>query len=77
MQDETTNNINDVTLPTLENLCQRCEGRGWFDEGDHVRRRCRWCEGAGYEPTEFGERVLALMRHNFGPMLQDAQEFRR
>jgi hypothetical protein len=63
----------DVIIPILEVPCGKCGGSGRYDEGDHVRRRCPWCEGAGFEPTEFGERILALMRHNFRPMLQDAQ----
>jgi hypothetical protein len=31
------------------------------------------CDGAGYEPTVFGEKVLALMRHNFKLMLRNVE----
>jgi DnaJ-class molecular chaperone len=60
-----------VRRPTLEEPCQKCEGSGLFTECRR-QRRCDWCQGAGFIPTEFGERVLDLMRHNFRPMLQDA-----
>lgn len=50
-------------LPELETLCECCRGRGTRrDAGEDVR--CALCNGAGYEPTPFGERVLALLRHN-------------
>jgi hypothetical protein len=35
---------------------------------------CSECEGACYVPTKDGERVLALMRHHFTPMLRKANE---
>jgi DnaJ-class molecular chaperone len=56
----------------LEVPCRSCRGtRGAFDD-DGVRESCADCGGAGYVPTEYGQKVLALMRHNFNPMLQDA-----
>lgn len=60
-------------LPVLEVLCPNCRGAGGWkcDEGWHS---CGRCNGAGHVPTEFGERVLALMRHNFKPMLDDARD---
>jgi hypothetical protein len=50
-------------FPVLEILCTECNGKGgsrevdrWFD--------CLECEGAGYVPTEAGEAIIALVRHN-------------
>jgi DnaJ-class molecular chaperone len=58
---------------SLEVPCDSCDGNGRRrKEGEWVR--CSMCNGAGYIPTETGEKVLALMRHNFGPMLQDTTE---
>jgi hypothetical protein len=34
---------------------------------------CPVCDGAGYVPTEFGKRVLDLMRHNFRPLFERMQ----
>jgi Tryptophan RNA-binding attenuator protein inhibitory protein len=59
-------------LPELEQECRACMGSG-VCVCDQGRVRCRQCDGAGFLPTEAGERVLALMRHNFGPLLQDAR----
>lgn len=50
----------------LEDVCHWCSGRGRFG-----CEACGLCDGSGYVPTEFGEKVLALMRHNFKPMLED------
>ena len=58
---------------TLEDKCPYCYGKGEsIQEGSGRRLLCEMCNGSGYVPTEFGERVLALMRHNFKPMLEDA-----
>jgi DnaJ-class molecular chaperone len=64
-------------LPDLEECCDRCLGEGgrWNEYSDYWHR-CGQCNGAGHVPTEFGEKVLALMRHNFRPMLQDVQDDR-
>lgn len=62
-----------MILPSLETICEKCEGSGIFRDSGK-RCRCDWCNSAGYVPTEFGEKVLALMRHNFKPMLQDATD---
>ena len=64
-------------LPSLETICGHCEGAGgdWNRDGyGDEWQRCYWCDGAGHVPTPFGERVLALMRHNFRPMLEDAKD---
>lgn len=58
-------------LPMLEVKCDVCDGRGWRHSYDG-ERRCGVCDGAGYVPTGLGEQILALMRHNFRPMLEDA-----
>jgi DnaJ-class molecular chaperone len=51
------------SLPALETVCERCGGKGGREE---VREwhDCYRCNGAGHVPTEFGELVLALIRHN-------------
>jgi DnaJ-class molecular chaperone len=61
-----------ILAADLERLCPRCRGQGgdtelgcWYSCGE--------CNGAGYIPTEYGKKVLALMRHNFKPTLRDAQ----
>jgi len=53
----------------LETLCERCNGVGTLPSREDPDRPCPRCEGAGYEPTEFGEKVLELMRHQLRPML--------
>jgi len=59
-------------LPFLESECEDCCGKGWYwPEDSDDRANCPTCEGAGYVTTDFGERVLALMRHNFRPLLQE------
>lgn len=56
----------------LEESCHACLGEGCL-RGREGFVHCCVCNRAGYIPTEFGEKVLALMRHNFRSMLQDAQ----
>jgi DnaJ-class molecular chaperone len=63
----------DQALPILEQLCYHCDGLGLYDDGSGARDRCTACGGSGYIATESGERILALMRHNLKPMLQDAK----
>lgn len=66
-------NTDDKELTDLESLCPTCGGIGGLrSERDDITVRCRRCNGAGYIPTDFGRRVLALMEHNFKPMLEDA-----
>jgi hypothetical protein len=60
-------------LPELETPCERCDCSGQvLREGR--KERCPACDGAGFLPTAFGERVLDLLRHNFRPMLADASD---
>ena len=58
---------------SLEESCHACLGEGRL-RGREGFVRCCFCNGAGCVPTEFGEKVLAMMRHNFKSMLQDAQD---
>lgn len=72
MTEDENRRENTVSLPDLEKRCDVCGGRGGSRECDH----CRWdpcgsCNGSGYKPTDFGKKVLDLMRHNFRPMLKD------
>ncbi len=54
-----------VSLPELERLCPECEG-----DTDYNSNPCGpWCPcgccgGAGFRPTAFGHKVLALVRRN-------------
>jgi hypothetical protein len=43
------------SLPELETACEHCRGK---------RTECYRCGGTGYIPTEFGEKVLALILHH-------------
>jgi len=54
----------DSQVPVLEVTCPECKGKGFF-ENAYVwgRDRCPTCDGAGYVPTEYGKRVLALLKH--------------
>lgn len=63
---------NPAGLPVLETKCPDRRGVG----GDEEAGQWFWCpecRGAGYIPTPFGERILALMRHNFRPMYEEVQ----
>lgn len=64
-----TNELN--PLPSLEVPCKHCRGTGAISDGG-VTEPCTACDGAGHVPTAMGKRVLALMRHNFQPMLSAA-----
>jgi Tryptophan RNA-binding attenuator protein inhibitory protein len=63
-------------MPDLERPCEACNGDGGF-RGQNGRVRCGICNGSGWEPTEFGEKILALVSHNFGAMLEDATNVRK
>lgn len=59
----------------LEVFCESCHGKGYqrcdYGDGSDV---CARCDGAGYVPTEFGRKVLALMQHNFKSMHTDVHK---
>jgi hypothetical protein len=59
------------SLPALELPCDKCQGRGWYSHGGGEREACPLCDGSGFVPTIYGEMVLALVRHNLKPMLQN------
>lgn len=71
-----TSEIKPITaLPPLEEFCSHCDGRGWYWREDrHERRACESCGGAGYEPTQLGEQILSLMKHNLKPLLRATAE---
>jgi RecJ-like exonuclease len=50
-------------LPELETVCRKCGGQGRGGVG--VTEACGLCDGSGYELTEFGEKVLSLVRRRF------------
>jgi hypothetical protein len=54
-------------FPELEYLCHKCRGCGM---GGGAQGRCVLCGGSGYELTDFGEKVLKLMEHNFRPLFR-------
>lgn len=51
----------------LETRCARCNGEGSVNGRDP----CEKCEGCGQETTEFGSKVLSLIRNHFAAMLRD------
>ena len=53
---------------SLETTCTRCEGTGGETERG-VWQNCYECNGSGYVPTELGQKIVALMRHNIKPTL--------
>jgi hypothetical protein len=55
-------------LPELEICCRKCGGDGTSGRSGHP---CALCGGSGYETTEFGERVLSLLRHHFRPLFRE------
>lgn len=44
---------------SLEEKCETCDGTGAY-----LKSQCEDCGGVGVVPTEFGESVLRLVRHN-------------
>jgi len=52
-------------LPELETACPECESDADYNGNPCGSwRPCGYCGGARYVPTDFGEKVLALIRHN-------------
>lgn len=56
---------------TLEDKCYECRGSG---RDYYSHERCDACNGSGYTTTALGDKVLALLRHNFQSFLQDARQ---
>jgi hypothetical protein len=55
--------ISEDNLPDLETVCGRCQGRsGHKESGEWID--CHFCAGAGFIPTDFGAKVIALLKHN-------------
>jgi DnaJ-class molecular chaperone len=54
-----------IEFPDLERACSECRG-----DGHTFGRRCPVCDGVGYEPTEFGVKLLILIRHNIRRILK-------
>ena len=61
--------MNELKNVVLETLCEWCDGDGTTPSRDGPDKSCESCGGAGYEPTEFGEKVQALMLHQLRPIL--------
>ena len=57
----------------LEVLCEGCRGKGETFDCYGRQYRCAGCNGSGYQTTEFGEKILSLIRHNFTVMLEDSR----
>ena len=60
------------SFDALEVDCPVCDGEGELQDSDGST--CTCCGGAGFVPTTIGERILALIRHNLKPMLEDLHE---
>jgi hypothetical protein len=60
-------------IPQLEVVCPACKGTGG-DRELGAWNYCPECKGARYVPTEEGEKILKLMRHNFRPMLRNTDD---
>jgi DnaJ-class molecular chaperone len=55
-------------IPVLENSCTECHGRGEWKECGLVVK-CYLCHGSGTIPTEYGRRVLSLLKSNLKTIL--------
>lgn len=57
-------------MEALETLCPRCKGKGgrwnWLDNWEI----CARCKGAGWLPTQLGEKIIDLIRHQFSGMMR-------
>lgn len=64
----------------LEKRCSLCEGeyccREWIDPitNERVGVYCPKCNGFGCIPTEQGDRILDLVRHNLKPLIVEILE---
>ena len=57
---------------TLEVRCDSCQGSGGEQMGGKWSP-CFVCDGAGYLPTDLGNKVLEIVRHNLPSLLKRAQ----
>ena len=67
-----SHNCEGIVHLELEVPCSHCDGEGTVDDC-REETPCPFCEGAGFEPTELGRTILALIRHNFVALLDDAE----
>jgi hypothetical protein len=64
--------LSNTTEEDFEVGCEFCDGKGRTrSERDGKWYHCDVCGGAGHIPTPLGTRILALVRHNFRPMLRE------
>ena len=69
MATKTTTDTNEpqaLMALALEEACGACEGSGSF----YMEGPCESCCGSGYVPTEAGEKLLALVRHNMPRLIR-------
>ena len=60
-------------LGLLETKCDLCEGRGG-EYGGTDWTRCPQCCGGGYLPTELGEKLVKLIRHNLRRITEELSD---
>jgi len=49
----------------FEVTCAKCKGtRSEYKSEDDCYVDCSACNGSGFQPTQLGARILALVRHN-------------
>lgn len=54
----------------LETKCTSCLGTGtYWQDSSPDQLVCELCDGAGLVPTEQGEKILELLRHNIRPLI--------
>lgn len=59
----------------FQTRCPECRSTGEVLDGRGVPSPCVVCRGRGYIPTELGEKVLDLVRRNFGVEMGDFPQF--
>jgi hypothetical protein len=52
----------------LERTCTLCDGERASETSVAINGECVGCDGAGYELTPFGERVMALVARRRGQL---------
>jgi hypothetical protein len=56
--------IGNLQTLALERECAACQGNGGWRREDGSWAVCGECDGKRFFPTEFGERVLDLVKRN-------------